>query len=78
MNVFWPEESGWSVSVSAAITADSGVTGHKPRYHHRHQQQILLQQLSAVRVAALTAQTCTYPGERALERLTLKNMWLSR
>lgn len=27
MNVFWPEESGWSVSVSAAITADSGVTG---------------------------------------------------
>lgn len=51
---------------------------NKPRYHHRHQQQILLQQLSAVRVAALTAQTCTYPGERALECLTLKNMWLSR
>lgn len=48
---------------------------NKPRYHHRHQQQILLQQLSAVRIAALTAQTCTYSGERALERLTLKNMW---
>lgn len=27
MNVFWPEESGWSASVSAAITADSGATG---------------------------------------------------
>lgn len=27
MNVFWPEESGWSVSVSTVTTADSGVTG---------------------------------------------------
>lgn len=27
MNVFWPGVSGWSVSVSAAITADSRVTG---------------------------------------------------
>lgn len=27
MNVFWPGESGWSASVSGAITADSRVTG---------------------------------------------------
>lgn len=29
MNVFWPGESGWSVSVSAAITADSRATGQQ-------------------------------------------------
>lgn len=32
---------------------------NKPHYHHRHQQQISLQQLSAVHITALTAQTCT-------------------
>lgn len=49
---------------------------NKPRYHHRHQQQIRLQQLSAVHITTLTAQTCTYPESSALECLLLKNMWL--
>lgn len=42
---------------------------NKPRYHHRHQQQIPLQQLSAVHITALTAQTCTYPECSALQCL---------
>lgn len=32
---------------------------NKPHYHHHHQQQISFQQLSAVHITALTAQTCT-------------------
>lgn len=49
---------------------------NKPHYHHRHQQQIPLQQLSAVHITTLTAQTCTYPESSALECLALKNIWL--
>lgn len=46
---------------------------NKLRYHHRHQQQIPLQQLSAVHITSLTAQkTCTYPESSVLECLALK------
>lgn len=49
---------------------------YKPHYHHRHQQQIPLQPLSAVHNTTLTAQTCTYPECSALECPALKSIWL--